>query len=359
MKTPLVVSLAIGALLGAAAYTAAASDNEYYLFNGRELTRVTRGRPEEVSAKEWQFWLYRKGAAASGSDYWGAITGRTVAAVRAELKSSQDFERTYERWCECSWGPETNFNALGPIAMVDAPLYPKSSELYDALDRLKKLAGISSQILEAAGAVDRNRRANPFRLVGAIFREYVDNLKQAYGRARQLRRMLNQNFDSAVGPLVAQLDDLLRRGEDAAPRVQHAIDEAYAAKPPAFSGPWTSAAYRAADGSAITQSMAFQNGVVAVTVTMGDAQQPLARRTFSFDPASVAADQLRVRPGGPTGWLVTITAPGRKITDESTSGGETMTDHVTTIDLAFRSESDAKSAIDAVVALARTRSSQQ
>jgi hypothetical protein len=87
MKTTATSWILSAALLWSGAATAA--DGEYYLFNGRELTRVTRGRPEEVLAKEWQIWLYPQGASASGRGYWGVISGKSVAAVRAELKSSQ------------------------------------------------------------------------------------------------------------------------------------------------------------------------------------------------------------------------------------------------------------------------------
>jgi hypothetical protein len=52
-----------------AGHSANASGGDDYLFNGRALTRVSRGRPEAVSAKEWQIWLFRNGATASGTHY--------------------------------------------------------------------------------------------------------------------------------------------------------------------------------------------------------------------------------------------------------------------------------------------------
>jgi len=331
---------------------ATADDGSYYLFNGRDLTHVRQGRPEEVVAKEWQIWLYPKGAATSGRQYWGAISGKSVAAVRAELKNSQDFERVYERWCGCPWGEETNLNPLGPIAIVEAPLNPKLDRAIDLAGRIAALRKIVAKISEITGP---GRPANPFKAVGSVFKEYVSNLKDAQGKLRRLRRMMNDIAVPSMDATFAELDQMIASGESSEPRVLHAIDAVYHQNG-GLNGPWTSSSYRSADGTRITQTIQYDATGVTVTLTAAGAGGPMTR-TYSFDPASIATDQIRIRAGGPTGWLVTVTAPGRKITDVAVSPDGQMTAHASTVDLAFTSEESARAAVDALTALSRSLSS--
>lgn len=342
----------VGALLLGLGIRAAA-DEGYYQFNGRELAHVAHGRPEEVLAKEWQFWLYRKGAAAAGPLYWGVIAGRSVAAVRAELKSSQDFERAWERWCGCPWGDDTNFNPLGPIAVVEAPLYPRVNRAADLAERIIALR----KIVQGVSAITEGRPANPFRAVGTVLREYVWNLKDAQGKLRRLRRMMN---DIALPPMEAtftELEGIIARSESSAPAVRRAIDTAYQPGGSRPAGAWTSSSYRAPDDTQITQAIECDGTAVRVTLTVVGTGAP-ATRTYSFDARSLAVDRVRIRQGGPTGWLVTVTALGRSITDVSTSPEQAMTAHTSTVDLTFPSEDSARAAVEALVSLARSRSAQ-
>jgi len=326
-------------------------ENGYYLFNGRELTRATHGRPEEVLAKEWQIWLYRRGASASGRGYWGVISGRSVAAVRAELRNSQDFERQWERWCGCPWGDDTNFNSLGPIAIVDAPLHPTASTLLDYGERLAKLRKIIGQISAITGP---GREPNPFASVGAVFKQYTENLKDAQGKLRRLRRLLDDTAGVSLRDSVVELDQLIRRGEEDQVRVQRAIDVAYHRQPPRLDGAWTSGGFRGADGTVVHQAIAAtETGRVVVTLTAGAGQATQITRTYSFDAARMAIDQIQIHEDR-SGWLVTLRVPDRQITDTVVGPESNVTAHISTIDLMFSSESSAREAAEALTTLSRS-----
>ena len=117
MKSPIAV-LTLCLTTGLLAVSASATYAQtYYVSDGISLTLVY-GDPQKAKAVEWAAFYFARGARAGAmSQRWGVDTKATAAAVLQSVTANQTFERAYEKWCGCSWGPNTFFNALAPVAL--------------------------------------------------------------------------------------------------------------------------------------------------------------------------------------------------------------------------------------------------
>ena len=59
--------------------------NSFYVFDGRSLSKVERGDPNEIKVVEWQVWLFKRGqSTADKKNQWGTISSKTAAGVMAK-----------------------------------------------------------------------------------------------------------------------------------------------------------------------------------------------------------------------------------------------------------------------------------
>jgi hypothetical protein len=189
----------------------------FWIYDGKTMQRVENGNPNEIRVVEWQVRLYKMGAPTSGDSNWGLITAKTADAVMRKLKDSQDFELRYNRWAGNGNVPDkvlTHFNPLGPIARIErAPspsetkkdsqrLVPKAMwDKYKGIaDRVNGLREGYSKIKDIVTNAPKD--ANPFERVGNTFREYTDNLTDAFEKLAQLR----EKIEGATAPSLDEIN---------------------------------------------------------------------------------------------------------------------------------------------------------
>jgi hypothetical protein len=130
-------------LAGIVASGRAAAQNHYYASDGVNIMLVQRP-PETARVTEWAAFYYKKGQPAGEmSARWGIETKNSPAAVMRSVDANQRFERSYEKWCgyvlprdTCSWGENTFFNVMAPVALVKPESAGLSARQKQALDRM-------------------------------------------------------------------------------------------------------------------------------------------------------------------------------------------------------------------------------
>lgn len=192
--------------------TVLAQQQGYYVDDGRSITHVPNVDPETVKVERWEIRLYRPGQATSGLDNWGAISGESVAKVMAELRSGQEFEKRWCRWAETDYPDHFTYtNYLGPIAVVQPPkpvvarLLQQITNLYD---RLKQARDLFIQIGEILS--DKPGETNPFNNVGSVLKEYVDNLREAQKRLRELQQLVTRIVSPEQSSIDAAMTEIAR-----------------------------------------------------------------------------------------------------------------------------------------------------
>ena len=190
-------------LLGTA--TVKGQNSTFYIRKGNQITKVENVDPAKIKVTEWQVLLFKKGAPKKVGTQWGIIDGKSADAVMKKLKSSQDFEIRYNKWA--GKGPVqdevfTNFNPLGPVAVMENATSdrekqnqkdPATQEKWEKLkaiyDEVKGYYDGYQQTMEIMSGSDSQ---TPFDNVGNVFREYADNLKEAYLRVLDLQYKLQK-----------------------------------------------------------------------------------------------------------------------------------------------------------------------
>ena len=121
--------------------------NSYYVFDGNSLVTVFDS-PSNAHADQWAAFYFKKGTSPTEiSQRWGMDLGSTPDEVLHNVEINQNFEKRYEKWCLCSWGPNTFFNSVAPVAMVKeaSALRPRQVEIlakaHSAWDRVQGLIG--------------------------------------------------------------------------------------------------------------------------------------------------------------------------------------------------------------------------
>lgn len=198
----------------------------FYVFDGKNLTKVERGDPNEIKVVEWQVWLYKaRQSTANKRNHWGTLSSKTAAGVMAKLKKEQDFELRYNAWAGKGRVPDevlTNFNPVGPIAIVERRseaqarkdaqrLIPKDTwdRVQGAFERAREYYDGYQNIAEILSKQPKTQ--TPFDNVGNVLREYRDNLQDAMDKVAQLRQMLDETTTPALNDIFRSLDELTRR----------------------------------------------------------------------------------------------------------------------------------------------------
>lgn len=310
----------------------------YYIFDGKRLSRVDDASPRSVSATSWEMWLFRKGApqAESGAGRWGTISGKSADQVLRELESSQKFERRWEGWCRCPYGPSTFFNALGPVAVVRTPVVPELRDIERLFDAQEVVVDGLNKIDTALGNVTT---FNPFESVGNAWREYADNLKLAQDQLRYLSLRLPQLTNPAFEQSLTQLAGFVGPLRNVPSSAPSPVRMPSTTKPTHIGGRWQESTHQD------FQSIATQQRVeISARLTAHHVRPGAGSTTFVVSPQDIAASRLQVAGGG-TRWLLTIAAPGGKVLITYPDGS---TESAGVFDLVFPSESQAQDALSAI-----------
>src|SRR5579872_101376 len=197
--------VAISTAIAVPAWTA----ESYYVFDGNNMSTVFDS-PQNAHVDQWAAFYFKRGASVSVlSQRWGMDLGSSPSEVIAKVEKNQKFEKRYEKWCGCSWGSDTFFNAAVPVAMVkeasSARLTAKQSEILDKLhtgwDRLQLVIKAFNAAADWAGEakLPRLNYKGPFA-------EYMAVLHRATDTFNRISHEVTRYSDAALGVLEADLD---------------------------------------------------------------------------------------------------------------------------------------------------------
>lgn len=183
-----------------------ATAEQFYILQDGFLSFQKNGDSSTVNPDEWQIRLFPLGIPTNSKSWWGLITGKTIESVQKQLKSAQDFETTYNKWSGTIEQQHTYFNPLGPIAKMpdNRPRMERSvtSKAEGAVSRMLRLMDLAKAIADIAEK-DKMGLAGPIKNVGALTKEYFDNLRDAQSRLVDLQARLDS------GNAVSDLDQIL------------------------------------------------------------------------------------------------------------------------------------------------------
>lgn len=180
--------------------------NGFWVYDGVS-TNWVEGDPDDYKAKEWQIRLFKKSQAAGQGRWWGLTTGKSASSVMKELKSSQAFERKYEKWCGCDWGESTFFNPQGPIAVVEKSQTKKTQQL------LGKATDLYEQIKTIRKIYYDTKGDYPFIGVspglGDVIYGYGKNFADVHRKQEELRQIMDDAGQYSDREVMGRLDELL------------------------------------------------------------------------------------------------------------------------------------------------------
>jgi hypothetical protein len=193
------------------------AQNPFYIQKGNGITKIENTNPSQIKAKEWQVRLYKKGVTKTGNSYWGTIKGKTASEVMIKLKSNQDFELRFNTFIGKGNVQDdvfTNFNPLGPIAIIDESLIEKSPNK-DSFEKLTELTGMAkehfstySEVKNKLDVILKGKPTNAFDNVGYVFREYTSNLKDAFLQINSLRKLLENNISVSMDKINKEIEGI-------------------------------------------------------------------------------------------------------------------------------------------------------
>lgn len=191
----------------------------YYIRNGNQISKVEHSDPTKVNAKEWQVLLFKRGASKTPGTQWGLISGKSAEEVMHKLKSNQDFEIRYNKWAGKGAVQDevyTHFNPLGPVAVVEKSSPGKSSKQDNELkEKLNKVLTVYNNVKEyldnqekIAKILSESNTETPFDDVGNVFKEYTENLKQAFQRVSDLQNRLQRGMNISMEQIDININEI-------------------------------------------------------------------------------------------------------------------------------------------------------
>jgi hypothetical protein len=185
------------------------SSAEYYDYDGRNLSYHAGDPPTHgLFIDYWAVYYFRQGVPTANPTFrWGMDISKSAAGVKKSVLQAQKFEKTYEKWCGCSWGPNTHFNPLYPVAVYSGQKIRQSSEFLKDLERMsnnrvvdsygRKLHEIYDNISEI---LDRVNQAADLAGQRRIVPEWKDPLADFF---RAMHKVLDQyaHLQAEVGDI--------------------------------------------------------------------------------------------------------------------------------------------------------------
>jgi hypothetical protein len=178
---------------------------DFYVDDG-EYVRTVHGDENQFQADEWQIRLYKRSDATTGDWHWGVISAKNAADAMQKLKDSQDMEEKLETWTGEPWGEFTNFNPLGPVAILgrnfkQKNVQNKAQQVQDKLSNLWETHKKLHQTLLVKGS------DHPFITIDGSINEYADHLRNLFKMHEKLNRITESASDSE-GHLLQRLSEL-------------------------------------------------------------------------------------------------------------------------------------------------------
>lgn len=192
----------------------------YYVYDGTTLQTV-HDDPARATYTNWQIWLFKKdgfmGSYTGSTGSWGSIEGKSAQSVMKQLKAEQNFEKVYERWCNCEWGADTFFNPRGPVAVIGRAIEhrPVALQKLDEIEKLYERASKVAELVQAALAKQRVLDSIPLK-------EYVDSVKNALDRANTLHGLMNHFIEPDLAYINQELvktTEAVSQAEQIAPKL--------------------------------------------------------------------------------------------------------------------------------------------
>jgi len=187
-----------------------------YTWDGNKLS-LTSGNMDNLEIKSWQYWLYKKNHPQTNGNRWGILDNKSLVKLKLELKAEQIIEKQYSHWCNCDTGELTNFNFIGPVAIISRDLTQNSKikACYEILEKQKKI--IKKYMDVYVDYEKKNEslyaRTNPLIHEQNGLEEYTKNLKEVGDRVSMLGDYLDKvsnivmnNFDSSFSNSIQQLE---------------------------------------------------------------------------------------------------------------------------------------------------------
>jgi hypothetical protein len=191
-------------ILGGVMQAESEYQNNYFVYDGSVATRI-EGDAAQTNYKQWRVWLFKKNAMAANrpEGSWGTISGNSAADVMKKLKASQEFEKQYERWCACTWGQDTFFNSVGPIAITEFMYELKTvhqlKEASDAYEQVTALMDNAERIFD---------QIKGLQITDSGIREYANHIKAAVEKIDRLSNLFNNTWFPSVERINHGLDDI-------------------------------------------------------------------------------------------------------------------------------------------------------
>jgi hypothetical protein len=176
----------------------AAMEQSYWVYDGTSLNIVHRD-PSGVVAAEWAAFYFRKSApAGTMSQRWGVDTRDSAEGAVRAMQANQKFERQYEKWCECSWGQDTFFNAIAPVAISrpatphlntrQAELLSKAHGVWDRMNLYRE------RFNSAATLADEQKLP---KLYSGPLAEFMKNMHDTLDKYLSIREQVTHYSDAA------------------------------------------------------------------------------------------------------------------------------------------------------------------
>jgi hypothetical protein len=176
------------------------AQSKFYIQRGETISLVENADPDQINAKEWRVYLYKRNQPTIGNNYWGTLRGKSPKEVISKVHSNQDFEIQFNSFIGKS-NPQndiyTNFNPKGPVAILNDIEKSKKDNVCDEYmqiyDKTKRYYEIYKEVKKKMDVVLNGKEKSQYSEIGNTFKEYIGNLKSAVGTLLSLREILNSN----------------------------------------------------------------------------------------------------------------------------------------------------------------------
>ena len=219
-----IVRIALCAYAFVGWYNFAAADT-YYVYDGKSFSQV-EGYPHSNPPRKWAAFYFKEGAPTSDPrKRWGETERSSAADVMKAVESDQKFQRRYEKWCGCSWGQNTFFNVIAPIAVYDnstignARMRNILDKLHTKVDELRKHVDVYNKAAEIAGGP--TIPIGP----GGPTSEFMNAVHDAFDQYAAISKELNERYEAASKLLDQQLTLFFQLTDTAKYSLDSAINE--------------------------------------------------------------------------------------------------------------------------------------
>ncbi len=356
MRTPSFFVLIL-CLLVAAPSAKAQQPTAYYVYHGTTL-QIFYDNPAHAQYSRWQVWLFQGGVRiplhSAGLQYsrWGLIEGWSAESVTMRLKAFQGFEEAYLKFFGSgTWGRDTFFNPIGPIAVTDQAIENQPA----VLEMSYQLGELHNRVNRLIASVQPSLENNESEGPGSPLKEYFDQIRDALQQVSKLYGQL-----ARTRPSLQFINNGIARANTAVAQAKNNMSKISAALPSVklpTSTAWMSHTERAGSDGTIQVAVTEIGSAASVRQTWTGGDGSMAGTVFvtlipyddigdvDLRPPTESGDNtwtVRVRSGR-SGFPQTVSSPERRTAKALLSAvNYTTTGHV--VHLVFLNSSEAQDA---------------